>query len=274
VIGRCLEALTLGHRRGEVEIIVVCNGCSDNTAEIARGFGPPVRVIETDIGSKTHALNLGDGAASGFPRIYQDADVVMDLNAVRKIAAVLETEGVFAAAPLPITVHNEQTRWGVRAYYRFWETLPYIKEGMIAAGAYALNEMGRSRFKNFPDVIADDGYVRLLFQPHERVLVTDAECRVSVPLHLKDLVKIRTRSRMGVLELRRLYPDLYQREASTKRYSRALIEIFRRPDLYFAAFAYVYVAAFSWARAHQKARNAGRYIWERDDSSRGSVHTK
>ena len=80
VIARTLRAMATGAVPGELDVIVVCNGCTDNTADIARSFGPPVRVIETEVGSKVHALNLGDQAASTFPRIYADADVEITLE--------------------------------------------------------------------------------------------------------------------------------------------------------------------------------------------------
>ena len=90
VIRRSLESLTCGSQPGEVEIIVVANGCTDATADAARAFAPAVRVIETPIASKIHALNLGDQAASGFPRFFIDADVVLPLDALRRLAARLD----------------------------------------------------------------------------------------------------------------------------------------------------------------------------------------
>src|SRR5579863_9072886 len=86
VIARTLQAITAGAEAGELEVIVVCNGCNDGTADTARRFGPLVRVIETNIASKTHALNLGDESAQGFPRIYADADVVIGIDAIRALA--------------------------------------------------------------------------------------------------------------------------------------------------------------------------------------------
>jgi glycosyltransferase involved in cell wall biosynthesis len=253
---------------GEIEVIVVCNGCSDDTANVARSFGDPVRVLETDVPSKTHALNLGDAEARGFPRIYVDADVVLTLPAIRKIAATLERGPALAAAPRPVNVFLAGTRWGVRAYYRFWTALPYIQEGMIAAGAYALSREGRARFKDFPEVIADDGYVRLLFEPNERVQVPDAISEVFAPLTLRDLKNIKARSRLGVLQLRQKYPELASREAKTKHYRGALLEVACRPSLYLSALPYVYVAIASWLRAQRQMNEIGRYVWERDDSSR------
>ncbi len=268
VIARCLQALLQDDRPGELEILVVCNGCSDDTAQVARGFGPSVRVIETKVPSKTSALNLGDSSANGFPRIYMDADVVVSRDSVRRVAAVLEDGSHLAAAPRPVDVFLPETSWVVRAYYRFWGALPYIQEGMIAAGVYALSQRGRERFGEFPDLIADDGYVRLQFQPHERIQVSAATSSVVAPTSMAHLLKIRTRSRLGHMQLGQRYPDLTQRESRTKRYGLALLSVARRPSLYPAAFAYAYVTLASWLRARRKLAETANYVWERDDSSR------
>ena len=60
VIGRCHESMTTGAEPGELEILVVCNGCSDDTASVARRHGPYVQVLESEIASKNAALNLGN----------------------------------------------------------------------------------------------------------------------------------------------------------------------------------------------------------------------
>src|SRR6266699_3852507 len=75
VISRTLKTMTARAIPGELEVIVVCNGCTDDTAAVAGNFGPPVRVIETGLAGKTLALNLGDKAATFFPRIYAFVDV-------------------------------------------------------------------------------------------------------------------------------------------------------------------------------------------------------
>ena len=62
VIGRTLRSVLTAIDREPGEVLVVCNGCHDETAKIAAGFGDRVRVFELEQGSKTAALNLGDEA--------------------------------------------------------------------------------------------------------------------------------------------------------------------------------------------------------------------
>ena len=95
------RAITTGFPQKELDVVVVCNGCTDGTANTARRFGSAVRVIETDVASKVHALNLGDQVARSFPRVYIDADVVITADAIRAIANRLEQGDVLAVAPTP-----------------------------------------------------------------------------------------------------------------------------------------------------------------------------
>lgn len=271
VIQRSLEALTKAAAPGELEVIVVCNGCSDATAEIARAFGEPVRVLETETASKANALNLGDDAARSFPRVYMDADIVMSFQSVQQLAATLAKGPAAAAAPRVNTVFPKGGAWSVRAYYNFWMALPYVQEGMVAAGVYAVSREGRARFGRFPDVIADDGYFRLLFAPDERVEVANAVSTVSAPSKISDLIKIKTRSRLGLFQLQSGFPELFERHTKTTRYDQALIAIARRPDLYLNAIPYVLITLCARYRAIQQFKRIDRYVWERDNSSRGDL---
>lgn len=269
VIARSLAALTgVGD---EFEIIVVCNGCNDDTADIARSFGPRVTVIETDVPSKTNALNLGDDEANSFPRIYMDADVLLNGQAVRDIAAELSKPGALAAAPMAKLAAPPHTSWAVAAFHRFYMALPYVQEGMMTAGVYAMSEAGRARFGRFPDIIADDGFVRLHFQAGERVEVKTALSTVWHPGTMADLIRIRTRARLGMYQLHARYPELFQREVRSKSYFGAAMTILKRPALYAAAVPYITVNLITRLRAQGQRRNVENYVWERDQSSRAGV---
>lgn len=271
VICRSLAALTEGAQAGELEVIVVCNGCRDATADLARGFAPIVRVIETDTPSKANALNTGERAASGFPRLYLDADVVMTLASVRRLAAVLEEDQVLAAAPRAETLFPAKTSWFVRAYYDFWTALPYVQEGMIAAGAYAVSRRGRERFGDFPDVISDDGYFRLQYHFGERIEVEDSVSRVWAPSNLRDLIRVRTRSQIGSRQLRELHPQHFIQQAKTKYYAAAFLSALKQPRLYMCALPYVVVTCIARLRARRQGRHLKTYVWERDNSSRSAA---
>jgi len=245
----------------------VCNGCTDGTAEVARTYGRDVRVLETPRASKTGALNLGDAVVSGFPRFYVDADVTLPLASVRRIAARLAEREMVAAAPV-MSLDLRGSSLAVRAYYRIWVRLPYVREGMIGVGVYALSDEGRRRFGEFPDVISDDGYVRVLFGAGERIRVDDAPVRVYAPRGVADLLRIKTRSRLGLYQLAGRFPDLFARERTTKSYGNAMRGIFVRPWLWPAAAVYAGVVLETRRRARAQLASARNYVWERDQSSR------
>ena len=77
VIRRTLDALFTDFEPSELEVIVVCNGCADDTARVARASGHPVRVRELRAASKPAALRCADAEATAFPRLYLDADVLL-----------------------------------------------------------------------------------------------------------------------------------------------------------------------------------------------------
>ncbi len=112
----------------------------------------------------------------------------------------------------------------VRAYYRIWEQLPYVRAGMIGVGVYALSEEGRGRFEEFPEIIADDGYVRMLFSSSERIHVEDAPVRVYAPAGVSDLTRIKTRSRLGRYQLAAALPRPRRARADDQVLSRRNVD--------------------------------------------------
>ncbi|RAG81171.1 bi-functional transferase/deacetylase [Streptacidiphilus pinicola] len=69
-----------------VEILVVDDGSSDGTADIAESLGlPGVRVIRKENGGKPSALNAGIAAASFDLLVMVDGDTVFEPDAVRKL---------------------------------------------------------------------------------------------------------------------------------------------------------------------------------------------
>ena len=264
VISRALREYADAVASGVLEVIVVCNGCSDRTAEIVASFVGIV-CLDLEVPSKTNALNVGDAAASGFPRIYQDADVVLALDAVLKMARILESSGLLAVAP-QMKMEYGGASWLVRAYYDVWQQLPYVKEGLIGVGVYALSREGRLRFDKFPTVIADDRYVRALFDEHERSVVTHCISLVRAPATVRALVKIKTRSRLGGYQFEKKFPELLENEK--KNYGIAIWKSFERFKFKPALFIYLFINLWCRGRAWWQLKRHKVDVWERDETSR------
>jgi len=264
VIARTLQAMTDGAKSGELDIIVICNGCSDNTASEARRFAPRVRVIETDVASKSHAMNLGDQAAHGFPRIYADADVVLTVEAIRSLARRLERGDVLVVAPTP-AFDLAGCSWPVRACYDIRALLPSAREGIGGSGVYALSAVGRARFQEFPSLTADDGFVRVQFQSEERETVSSAQSTVFPPRGVKHLIATKTRSHYGSFELAKLYPERWSHRG--ERNLESLIRLFKNPLLWSRLAVYCFVTVVAKYRARRRLRE-GVVSWERDQTSR------
>jgi hypothetical protein len=268
VIERCLDALLADARPGELEVVVVCNGCTDDTADRARRHGADVRVVETPVASKAHALNLGDEHVVTFPRVYLDADVVLTTAAVRDVVALLEGEpGVVVAAPTAVVDLTDRP-WPVRAFYEVWSRLPYATEDMVGCGVYAFSREGRARFDRFPDRIADDEVARRVAGAGERRALPTSTFTIHPPRTLAGVLAVRVRVRAGNRQLAGDGDVAHAGDVGTGA-ARSLLAIARRPRLWARAPVYLGVTLLAERRARAKLRDADATArWERDDTSR------
>jgi glycosyltransferase involved in cell wall biosynthesis len=250
VLAACLRGLP-----EDAEIIVVVNGCTDETAAVARGR-VGVQVIEIEQASKAAALNAGDAAAAFFPRLYLDADVTLSDGAVSALAAALRA-GALAAVPRREVVTSGRP-WGVKAYYAIHSRLPAVANGLYGRGAIALSAEARSRFDHFPDAIADDLFVDSIVGHGERVCVATVTARVAAPARVSDLVRRLARVRAANAAMRAENTSVRRAD----RWSWLRDVVVRRPWL---APAGVWYAALTIVAA-RRARHAGSTAWARDDS--------
>ncbi|MET0671884.1 MAG: glycosyltransferase [Microbacterium pygmaeum] len=267
VIGRALTALVDTH----AEIVVVANGCSDRTAEIARDFDTDavtatVRVLELEHGSKIKALNAGSADVSAYPVAYVDADVIVSGAVLSEIAGRMDEVGALVAAPRMIVLPSRS--WWVRQYYRVWALTDYRASGHIGSGVYILSSTGRARFEEFPDVIADDLYVQRLFAPHERFTPAGLTFSVHAPGTLRALLGRNTRIAAGNQELAVRFPELTPPATSVGGARSLLSRVWRRPSLWagFAVYTAVYLTAHR--RAARLLRSRASISWNRDHTTR------
>lgn len=213
LIGACLDAVLASawDRAEPVAAVVVANGCQDDTAAIARSRaeafaarGWRLEVLDLAEGGKLRALNAGDAAAAEGARVYLDADVTVSPDLLRQIAQALDTDAPRYASG---TVEIAAQGWISRAYAAYWRQVPFMSHGVPGCGVFAVNAAGRSRWGAFPDIIADDTFVRLSFTSTERIGVP-ARFRWPIAEGFERLVRVRRRQDAGVDQIAVRYPHL------------------------------------------------------------------
>jgi exopolysaccharide biosynthesis WecB/TagA/CpsF family protein len=258
-IGRTLRLISPLVALNQADVIVVCNGCTDDTAAIARRFRG-ITVCETDTASKTAALNLGDAAAKVWPRLYLDADVEIEPATIRAIFDAFSREQVLAVRPACV-YDTTGASVLVKSYYRARGRIPTNRAAIWGAGAYAVNAAGHERFGSFPPITADDSYVDSLFDSSEKVVVqTSAPVRVFTPRTVTALIAVLARQHRGAMELS---SDGSSAAGSVK----ALLTSVRGPFSATDVFCYAVLSICGRLQA-RRARSRGQAEWERDMSSR------
>jgi glycosyltransferase involved in cell wall biosynthesis len=260
VLARSLELLIKDSEPGELDLIVVANACADRTAEIAREAG--VRIIETDVPGKVHAIGLGDAACLAFPRFYVDADVDLDLQSLRKVVMALQKSTALAAAPAPLIDTSDASRL-MRRVLRVHEKLMEPRRALAGVGVYALTEEGHRRVFPMPDIVSDDEFVHRTFSPEERLVVTDATVTVRPARTLRTHLNRRVRVRRGLRQLKALGLPPSGGRLGLRSVVRLVVD---RSVSLLDATTFVGVQVADRGMCVIKRRSSG---WSTDSSSRG-----
>jgi cellulose synthase/poly-beta-1,6-N-acetylglucosamine synthase-like glycosyltransferase len=267
-----LRALAAQDYAGEVEVVVAANGCSDDTAAVARRsvsqmpLGWTVTVLELAKAEKWAALNVADAHVEAEIRVYLDADIVLDPSAVKELATALDVDGPYLVQPRLVAAAIADAAIGVDSFVKVWSSLPYVRNEVLGVGCYAVNAAGRALWGEFPPFGADDTFVRLRFGNDQKTVVRSATMTVSFPTSLTELVRVRARwCRLG-REVRRAEDALPEGERG--RWLRALSFAAKRPRLwvdswiFMAIWACAMLLSFapnresSWARASSSPARA------------------
>ena len=222
----CLVVLIQQRAECTIEVIVVANGCTDRTADLARDFSAQARdtdvrlhVLEIDEASKSAALNAGEEhAADSDVRMYLDADSRLSENCIQALLDTLREEANIHEC-CPRAEAEESRGWISRQYSCIWSRIPRVAADVWGKGCIAVDRDGRSRWSTFPQVVADEGFVHLHFERNERCVVGDAWVRVQVPDGLRELVSVRSRWVRGEQELLAAHSELKARRGALPRKS-------------------------------------------------------
>lgn len=264
---RCLQSLLRQQISAVMRVIVIDNGSSDGTAEVAARFadrfteaGHELLVLYLTKGNKPAALNAGDAAAvPGSCRIYIDADVELSPGCIAKaVEALAEGSAVWMCCPVMQVAPSRS--WATRTYARIWTGLPWVNGDAIGGGFYAVSASGRKRWDRFPNIVAEDVFVQSQFRKDERRVLQDEFFRIPLPDGLADLIQVRTRWVRGNRELAKLKSGEWGRAAFPFRHRIKLL--LSRPQLWGGLPLYFLVNAAALLNARRRER-LGTRMWER-----------
>ena len=246
-----------------MQVIVAANGCQDRTVPLVQELAPSLSaagydllVLDLPIGNKINALNEAETRATYANRVFVDADVVLGPRILCELAQVLAQDGaVYASGTVQIP---RPESFASRAYAKVWTRLSFVREGVPGIGLYAVNSAARARWGAFPDIIADDRFVRLQFAPHERQK-TEATYIWPLPEGYENLVHVRHRWTEGNVELADRFPDLIDNDSEINKSFSGVLRLLRTP---FSSIVFVLVYLASNRRA-LRAKDDGAFVWQR-----------
>ena len=263
-IGRNLRALREGTDRDDLDVVVVCNGCTDRTAEMAREADPRARVIEIQRASKAEAVRVGNALTDVFPRIHLDADIELNGTAALRLVEPIMRDDVLATAPRRDVPRTGCSRW-VRWYYDVWEALPHVEAGLFGRGVVVLSQEGQERVTALPRMMSDDLGMSDSFTGDERRVVPVAVAVVHPPRTVRDLLRRRIRIATGNVQA----AQLGVRRPRSRTSVRILLGLaVSRPGLALRLPVFLGVHLLARWGARRALRSGDFTTWRRDESSR------
>ena len=142
----------------DVELLVVANGCTDDTVGVVRHVRPDARVVETQVSGCGHGKNLGAEEARGQIVVWRDADDIQLPGGIEAQISMLEgrPEASFCGGGLIVNEGGVDVRaWSVpgdsaSAQAECFFSCPY------AGATLAIRRSARRAFRLDSQPIGDD----------------------------------------------------------------------------------------------------------------------
>jgi cellulose synthase/poly-beta-1,6-N-acetylglucosamine synthase-like glycosyltransferase len=215
---RLLDLLAQSYAPERLEVVVVCNGSTDDTAAIARGLAERhkrIRVLNSpaDCG-KAGALNLAVASSDADIVVFADARQTFERDAVARLIEPFSDPAVGAVTGRLIVRRAELTSVeGVRLYWGLETRLREAesKTGSVVGATGAIYAARRALVDEVPpNLILDDVYVplRIAMRGH-RILMAPTAVAFDEPARNQRAEFARKRRTMvGNIQLLRTMPSL------------------------------------------------------------------
>jgi cellulose synthase/poly-beta-1,6-N-acetylglucosamine synthase-like glycosyltransferase len=206
--------LSLNYPRELMDILVVSDGSTDRTDEIARSFaGAGVRFMRVRHGGKATALNAAVPRVSGEVLVLCDVRQTLEPDCLRNVVACFGDPKVGSVSPKTIIVagdsHEEAT---TSAYWRYedWIRQRHTRIDSTFGYSGAFAAMRRSLWVPLPPgTLLDDVYVPLkaFFQGY-RILYESMATMYDYPTVLHSEFRRKVRLQAGLYQMLKMMPEL------------------------------------------------------------------
>ena len=197
-----------------MEVLVVSDGSTDRTDEIARSFaGQGVKFLRVPQGGKAAALNAGVPLVSGEILVLNDVRQILDRDCLRNVIACFGDPKVGSVSPQTILVEGEtreETTTSLYWRYELWirKRMTRIDSTFGYTGAFAA--MRRSLWVPLPPgTLLDDVYEPLVaFFKGYRILLEPSATMYDFPTVLKSEFRRKVRLQAGLYQTLKIMPEM------------------------------------------------------------------
>ena len=162
---RLENALALDHPPDRLEVIVVSDGSTDGTNEIARGFASRgVKLLALPRQGKIPALNAAVAAARGQVLVFSDANSIYERGALRAllrpfadpdVGGVAGDQRYLRGGALPDGGDGERAYWDLDRLLKRWQSA----SGSVTSSTGAIHAIRRELFRSVPSGVTDDFWI-------------------------------------------------------------------------------------------------------------------
>jgi poly-beta-1,6-N-acetyl-D-glucosamine synthase len=204
----------LNYPRELMDVLVVSDGSTDRTDEIARSFAAQgVKFLRVPRGGKAAALNAGVPLVSGEILVLNDVRQTLDPDCLRNIIACFGDPKVGAVSPQTIIVQGETHEEATTSLY--WRYELWIRQRMTRidstfgySGAFAA--IRRALWTPLPPgTLLDDVYEPLIaFFKGYRILMEPTATMYDYPTVLNSEFRRKVRLQAGLYQMLKIMPEL------------------------------------------------------------------
>lgn len=207
------SVFALRYPRQSMQVIVISDGSTDRTVELARSFDG-VSVIELPSGGKGKALNAGMAAAAGEILFFTDLRQPLDTDCLANLVSNFADPTVGVASGELVMRDAEghvQQRLGLYTWYEEWLRKQISRVSSVAGATGAVYTMRRSLAVPLPaDILLDDVYQPLAayFRGY-RVILDGTAIAYDVPARIDAEFQRKVRTLAGLYQVIYYYPHLF-----------------------------------------------------------------